>query len=167
MQRVICTLLWVFRRKANEGTSSYSPASRPFVPTLAILFVGSLLTYSAVAQTSPQSLTPQSRPHAISPEVLAIHARAKRPVATAPTKGSEAPTSITIRFFIFLPNARCDYPLRSFEVAELFLLVGAENLVDFGLHASISDDQFRQHICFPISQTFDLLFIYVLTADCK
>src|SRR5438067_5669503 len=67
MQRVICTLLWTVGRNANEGTSWYSPASRPSIPALAIFFIG-LLTYSAAAQTSPQSLTTQARiTHAISP----------------------------------------------------------------------------------------------------
>jgi len=85
MQRVICTLLWTVGRNANEGTSWYSPASRPSIAALAIFFIG-LLTYSAAAQTSPQSLTTQARiTHAISPQILAMHALAKRPVAAAPT----------------------------------------------------------------------------------
>ncbi len=85
MQRVICTLLWTVGRNANEGTSWYSPASRPSIAALAIFFIG-LLTYSAAAQTSSQSLTTQARiTHAISPQILAMHALAKRPVAAAPT----------------------------------------------------------------------------------
>jgi hypothetical protein len=66
-----------------------------------------------------------------------------------------------------LPTIRCDCALRSFEIAELFLLVGTENLVDFGLHASVRDDQPCQQTCFCIGQSFDLLLIYVFTADCK
>jgi hypothetical protein len=38
-----------------------------------------------------------------------------------------------------LLTIRCDYALRSFEIAEPFLLLGAKNLVDFGLHASVRD----------------------------
>src|SRR5207245_9912254 len=69
----ICTLLWTVGRNANEGTSWYSPASRPSIAALAIFFIG-LLTYSAAAQTSPQSLTTQARiTHAISPQILAMH----------------------------------------------------------------------------------------------
>ena len=66
-----------------------------------------------------------------------------------------------------LPTIRCDSTLRSFEVAELFLLFGAESLVDFGPHASVPDDQPCQQPCFCISQSFDLLLIDVFTADCK
>src|SRR5438094_10088818 len=94
MQRVICTLLWTVGRNANEGTSWYSPASRPSIPALAIFFIG-LLTYSAAAQTSPKSLTTQARiTHAISPQILAMHALVKRPVPPAPTS-SELATATT------------------------------------------------------------------------
>src|SRR5580692_4946051 len=65
-----------------------------------------------------------------------------------------------IRFFMLLPRVHCGCSLRTLKILKFFLLVGAENLVDFGLHAGVSDDQFGQHICFPISHTFDLLFIY-------
>jgi hypothetical protein len=61
----------------------------------------------------------------------------------------------------------CDCALRSFEVTELLLLVGAENLVEFGLHAGVRDDQPCQQTCFLIGQSFDLLLIYVFTPDCK
>jgi len=81
--------------------------------------------------------------------------------------GEGSTPAITIRFLILLPNLHCCCSLRSFEIVQLFLLVGVEKLVDFRLHAGISHDQFGQHICFLISRTFDLLFIYVLTADCK
>src|SRR5246127_4931896 len=55
-----------------------------------------------------------------------------------------------------LPTIRCDCTLRSFEIAELFLLLGTEKFVNIGLHASVADDQFRQDTCFHSSQTFDL-----------
>src|ERR1700722_4843830 len=57
--------------------------------------------------------------------------------------------------------------LSSFEIAELLLLLGAKKLVDCGLHASVRDDQSREQTCFCVAQRFDLLLIYVFTADCK
>jgi hypothetical protein len=66
-----------------------------------------------------------------------------------------------------LPTVRCDCALRSLEIAEPFLLVGAENFVNLGLHAGVRDDQPCQQICFCIGESFDLLLIHVFTADCK
>ena len=43
-----------------------------------------------------------------------------------------------------LPTIRCNCALRSFEVAELLLLLGAENFVNVGLHAGVRDDQLCQ-----------------------
>ena len=84
MKKVICTL-WILGRNANKGTS-HSAASTRSIFALAILFVCGLLTHSAVAQTSPQIRTTQAHvTPSISREILAIHARAKRPVAAAPT----------------------------------------------------------------------------------
>ncbi|PYX15013.1 MAG: hypothetical protein DMG84_13155 [Acidobacteria bacterium] len=84
MKKVICTL-WILGRNANKGTS-HSAASTRSIFALAILFVCGLLTHSAVAQTSPQIRTTQAHvTPSISREILAIHARANRPVAAAPT----------------------------------------------------------------------------------
>jgi len=84
MKKVICTL-WILGRNANKGTS-HSAASTRSIFALAILFVCGLLTHSAVAQTSPQIRTTQAHvTPSISREILAIHARAKRPLAAAPT----------------------------------------------------------------------------------
>ena len=84
MKKVICTL-WILGRNANKGTS-HSAASTRSIFVLAILFVCGLLTHSAAAQTSPQIRTTQAHvTPSISREILAIHARAKRPVAAAPT----------------------------------------------------------------------------------
>ena len=66
-----------------------------------------------------------------------------------------------------LPTIRCDCALRSFEVAEFLLLVGAEKFVNLGLHAGVRDDQPCQQTCFCIGESFDLLRIYLLTADSK
>src|SRR6266550_7883961 len=84
MKKVICTL-WILGRNANKGTS-HSAASTRSIFALAILFVCGLLTHSAAAQTSPQIRTTQAHvTPSISREILAIHARANRPVAAAPT----------------------------------------------------------------------------------
>src|SRR5579872_652972 len=66
-----------------------------------------------------------------------------------------------------LPTIQCDCALRSFEVAELSLLLGAENFVNFGLHAGVRDDQPCQQTCFCIGESPDLLLIYVFPTDCK
>src|ERR1700757_2236472 len=58
-----------------------------------------------------------------------------------------------------LPTIRCDCTLRSFEIAELFLLLGAENFVNLGLHAGVRDDQPCQQTCLCIGKGFDLLCI--------
>src|ERR1700758_632567 len=98
MQKVICTLL--LGRNSKEGTS-YSAASTRSISALAILFVCGLLSQSAAAQTSPQSLTTQAHvTQTVSPEILAIHARAKRPVADAPTSLElAAATTVTSNSF--------------------------------------------------------------------
>src|SRR5216684_6083536 len=86
MQKVVCTLFRMFGRKGSQPASSYSPASRLFIAALVILGVSGLLSNSAAAQDSPQTLkTPVLVKQPLSPEILAMHARAKRPVATAPT----------------------------------------------------------------------------------
>jgi hypothetical protein len=60
------------------------------------------------------------------------------------------------RSFICL---RCECALRSFEIAELLLLFGSENVETLGLHADVRDDQPCQQTCFCIGETFDLLCI--------
>ena len=54
---------------------------------------------------------------------------------------------------------RCECALRSFEIAELLLLFGGENVDNLGLHAGVRDDQPCQQTCFCIGEGFDLLFI--------
>ena len=65
-----------------------------------------------------------------------------------------------------LPAIRCDYTLSSFEIAKLSLLLGAENLVDVGLHASVRDDQSCQQTRFCVGKSLQLFPIYVFTAHC-
>src|ERR1700692_1492589 len=94
MQKNVCTLFRMFGRKGSQPVSPYSPASRLSIAGLVILGVGGLLSNSAAAQDSPQTLTtPVLVKQPLSPEILAIHARAKRPVATAPTSLELASTT--------------------------------------------------------------------------
>src|SRR6266436_6176816 len=94
MQRVVCTLFRRFGREGSECVSSHSPASRLSIAALVILSVSGLLSNSAAAQDSPQTLkTPVLVKQPLSPEILAMHARAKRPVATAPTSLELASTT--------------------------------------------------------------------------
>jgi hypothetical protein len=53
------------------------------------------------------------------------------------------------------------------EIAELFLLPGAENFVNLGLQPGVRDDQSRQQTRFCLSQSFHLLLIDLFTADCE
>src|ERR1700756_4293611 len=90
MQRVVRTLFRMRGGKSSQPVSSYSAASRLSIAALAILSVGGLLSQSAAAQTSPQAPVTRIRTkQPLSPEILAMHARVKRPVATAPTTSLE------------------------------------------------------------------------------
>src|SRR5207245_3705586 len=53
-------------------------------------------------------------------------------------------------------DLRCECALRSFEIAELLLLLGAEIVVYIGLHAGVSDDKLGQHNLFSIDEKFDV-----------
>src|ERR1700724_2294890 len=86
MRKVIRTL--------SMSGSKACPASLPAIAALTVIFAGGLLPHPAAAQDSPQ--TPETQPHvkhAISPEALAMHARAKRPAATAPANLELAATT--------------------------------------------------------------------------
>src|SRR5260370_25461763 len=86
MRKVICTVLM-------SGRKAF-PTNWPAIATLTVLFVGGLLPRPVAAQDSPQTPLAEARAkHAISPEALAMHARAKRPVAAAPTNLELAATS--------------------------------------------------------------------------
>ena len=94
MQKVVCTLFRMFGRKGSQPASPYSPASRLSIAALVILGVGGLLSNSAAAQDSPQTpTTPVLVKQPLSPAILAMHARAKRPVAAAPTSLEGAATA--------------------------------------------------------------------------
>src|SRR5271169_4404376 len=94
MQEVVCTLFRMFGRKGSQPASPYSSASRLSIAALVILGVGGLLSNSAAAQDSPQTLTtPVFVKQPLSPESLAIHARVKRPAAKVPTNLEVAATT--------------------------------------------------------------------------
>src|SRR6202035_1303834 len=99
MQTNVCTLSRMFGRKGSHPVSPYSSPSMLSIAGLVILGVGGLLSNSAAAQASPQSPVTGIRvKQPLSPEILALHARAKRPVATAPTSlelASTAPAPTT------------------------------------------------------------------------
>jgi|ERR1700722_3287970 hypothetical protein len=85
MQRVVHTLFRTLGSKGRQPVLPSLPSSRLFVALLATLSVGSLLSHSAAAQESAQSpttATPVRQP--LSPEVLALHLRAKRAVPALP-----------------------------------------------------------------------------------
>src|SRR6202795_1577976 len=96
MQKVVCTLFRMFGRKGSLPASPYSPASRLSIAALVILGVGGLLSNSAAAQASRQTPVTRIRvKRSLSPEIMAMHARAKRPVATAPTTSLELAATTT------------------------------------------------------------------------
>src|SRR6202140_3836825 len=96
MQRVVCTLFRMLGRKGSQPVSPYPPASRLSIAALVILGVGGLLSNSAAAQASRQTPVTRIRvKRSLSPEIMAMHARAKRPVATAPTTSLELAATTT------------------------------------------------------------------------
>src|SRR6266849_3202940 len=94
MQTAVCTLFRMFGRKGSQPASPYSSASRLSIAALVILGGSGLLSNSAAAQDSPQTLkTPVLVKQPLSPEVLAMHARVKRPIAAAATSLELAATT--------------------------------------------------------------------------
>ena len=95
MQQIVRTLFPIRGRKGRP-VSSYSPAGRLSIAALAILSVGGWLSNSAAAQASAQTPVTGIRvKQPLSPEILAMHARAKRPVAAVPT-GFELAATTTV-----------------------------------------------------------------------
>src|SRR5712692_11608961 len=96
MQQIVRTLFPIRGRKGRP-VSSYSPAGRLSIAALAILSVGGLLSNSAAAQASAQTPVTGIRvKQPLSPEILAMHARARRPVAAASTTSSELVATTTV-----------------------------------------------------------------------
>jgi len=122
------------------------------------------------ARVATRSNTETAKDCAVACKVVVLHVRSRLRGTTIFAYASAVTRVASNLYFTViapLPTIRCDCALRSFEVAEPFLLLGTENLVDFGLHASVRDDQPCRYTCFCIGQSFDLLLIYVFTADCK
>src|ERR1700751_630357 len=95
MREGVCTSE-VLKRKCSEGMSSWQRAKRPTVTAFAVLALASVLPHQSTAQVSSQAPTARTQvPHALSPEVLAIHALAKRPVATVPATSLELAATAT------------------------------------------------------------------------
>lgn len=84
MQEGVCTSQ-VLGGKCGEGMSSWQRAKRPTITAFAVLTLASVLPYQSTAQISSQAPTAQTQVrHALSPEVLAMHTRLKRPVPSVP-----------------------------------------------------------------------------------
>jgi hypothetical protein len=89
MQERVCTSE-ALRGKCREASSSWHQAKRPTITACAVLALASVLPHPSTAQVSSQARTALTQVrHALSPEILAMHARAKRPTATAPTTSLE------------------------------------------------------------------------------
>jgi hypothetical protein len=87
MQEGVCTSE-VLGGECSNGMSSWQRAKRPTITAFAVLTLASVLPYQSTAQVSSvssQAPTPQTQvPHSSSPEILAMHARLKRPKAAMP-----------------------------------------------------------------------------------
>src|SRR5579864_2552672 len=95
MQERVCTSE-ALRGKCSEASSSWHRAKRPTITACAVLALASVLPHQSTAQVSSQVPTTRTQVRqALSPEVLAIHALAKRPVATAPTTSLELAATAT------------------------------------------------------------------------
>ena len=97
MQRVVRTLFRMRGRKANQPVSSCTPLRAGYPSLLSPFFpsVDYFLDLSLRKHHLKPPVTPIRTKQPLSPEILAIHARAKRPVATAPTASLELATTAT------------------------------------------------------------------------
>ena len=87
MQDVGCSPFLRTGSKLITRFRRYLLVDRPLIIALGILGITSLLTRSAVAQAASPEISAQTHvARTVSPEVLALHARLKRPVATVPTE---------------------------------------------------------------------------------
>src|SRR5258706_5225160 len=99
---------------------------------------------------------------AVACTVVVLRVRPRLCGATAATPPSAAARVISnLCVTVIAPSVaiRCECTLRSFQIPELLLLFGAENIENLGLHAGVRDDQPCQQTCFCIGQSFDLLCI--------
>ena len=96
MQPAICAFLNTSGTKTSKG-SSWDRLASQAIATLAVLCVAGLLSGRTVAQVSSETQARGAR--SVSPEILAMHARAKRPVATAPSLDVAAALTATSTTF--------------------------------------------------------------------
>src|SRR5437868_14653248 len=98
---------------------------------------------------------------AVARTVVVLHVRPRLCGATAATPPSAARVISNLCVTVIAPSLaiRCECALRSFEIPELLLLFGAENVENLGLHAGVRDDQPCQQTCFCFGERFDLLCI--------
>src|SRR6266852_8722170 len=80
-------------------------------------------------------------------------------VSAPPSTAAHVISNLCLTVIAPLFALPCECALRSFEIAELLLLFGGENVENLGLHAGVRDDQPCQQTCFSIGETFDLLCI--------
>jgi hypothetical protein len=112
------------------------------------------------ARIGTRSNTEIGKDCAVACAVVVLRVRPRFCVATVTTPSSAAAhliSNLCVTVIASLFALRCECALRSFEIAELLLLLGAENFVNLGLHAGVRDDQPRQQTCFCIGESFDLL----------
>ena len=94
MARTLRPLFWIRETESTERVSR-NPNGRRFIAAIAMLCMSGLISSAGNAQVSPQTAaTPTPALHALSPEILAMHARLKRPTAEMP-KDLESVTRFT------------------------------------------------------------------------
>jgi len=85
MQEGVCTSEDL-GAKCGEGLSSCKLSKRPTITAFAVLALANVFSHQSTAQVSSQAPTSQAQVrHALSPEVLAMHAQLKRPAPATPT----------------------------------------------------------------------------------
>src|SRR5258708_36102982 len=114
------------------------------------------------ARVGTRSNTEIGKDCAVACAVVVLRVRRRLCGATAATPLSAAARVISnLCVTVIAPSLaiRCECALRSFEIAELLLLFGAENVENLGLHAGVRDDQPCQQSCFCFGERSDLLCI--------
>src|SRR5690349_23546646 len=102
------------------------------------------------ARVGTRSNTEIGKDCAVACTVVVVRVRPRLCGATISASASAATLLASNLYFTVtapLSTIRCDCTLRSFEIAELFLLLGAEKFVNIGLHAGFGDDQPCQQTC--------------------
>src|SRR6266436_5155410 len=96
------------------------------------------------ARVGTRSNTETGKDCAVACTVVVLRVSPRLCGATAATPPSAAARVISnLCVTVIAPSLaiRCECALSSFEIAELLLLFGAENVENLGLHADVRDDQ--------------------------